>query len=150
MFVQVPLLTECFLTKVTLEWSVARVCPHVRLKIRFLGKLLPTNLAAMCVPLVFRTMNPGMNLEDLHCLEALLTHIALKVLALLVDQVMPLLQVLGWIELAAVLALHQQVLINEVLPPVSLDLGHSGAGVVTAGPVTPGIITLTPHYINPM
>ena len=88
-------------------------------------------------------MNPGMNLENLHCLEALLTHLALEVLALLVDQVMPLLQVLGWIELAAVLALNQQVLINQMLPPVTLDLGHSGAGVVTASPVTPGIITLT-------
>ena len=81
----------------------------------------------MGVPLVFRTVNPGMNLENLHCLEALLTHIALEVLALLVHQVMPLLQILGRIELAAVLALHQQLLIDEVLPPVSLDLGHHGA-----------------------
>ena len=47
MFVQVTLLTECFLTEVTLERSVTGVCPHVRLKIRFLRELLPTNLAVL-------------------------------------------------------------------------------------------------------
>ena len=117
--------------------------PHVRLKIRFLRELLPTNLAAMGVPLVLRTVNPGMDLENLHGLETLLTHLALEVLPLPVDKVVSLIQVFGRIELAAVLALHQQVLIYEVLPPVSLDLGHSGAGVVTPRPVTPDVTVVT-------
>ena len=150
MLVQVPLLTECFLTKITLEWSVTGVCPHVRLKIRFLRELLSTNLAAVCVPLLLRTMNPGMDLENLHCLETLLTHIALEVFPLPVDKVMPLLQVFWRIELAAVLALHQQVLVYEVLSSVSLDLSHSGAEVVTPRPVTPDVtvVTMTSlHYL---
>ena len=150
MLVQVTLLTECFLTKVTLEWSVTGVCPHVRLKIRFLRELLSTNLAAVCVPLLLRTVNTRVYLENLHCLETLLTHIALEVFPLPVDKVMPLLQVFWRIELAAVLALHQQVLVYEVLPPVSLDLGHSGAEVVTPCPVTPDVtlVTMTSlHYL---
>ena len=56
---------------------------------------------------------------------------------------MPLLQVFRRIELAAVLALHQQVLVYEVLPPVSLDLSHGGAGVVTPRPVTPDVTLVT-------
>ena len=115
------------------------MCPHVRLKIRFLRELLPTNLAAVGVPLVLRTMNPGVNLENLHGLETLLTHLALEVLALLVYKIVSLLQVFVRIELVAVLALRQQVLIDEVLPPVPLDLGHGGTRVVTPRPVTPDI-----------
>ena len=82
-----------------------------------------------------------MDLENLHCLETFLTHITLKVLALLVDKVVSLLQIFGRIELAAVLTLDQQVLVYEMLPPMSLHLGHIGARVVTARPVTPNITT---------
>ena len=137
--VQVSLLTECFLTKVTLERSVTGVCSHVRLKIGFLRKLFATNLAAVSVSLFLRTVNSGMDLENLHRLETLLTHIALEILSLLVDKIVSLLQVFRWIEFAAVLALDKQVLVYEMLPPVTLHLGHIEAGVVTARPVTPNV-----------
>lgn len=139
--VQVSLLTECFLTKVTLERSVTGVCSHVRLKIGFLCELLGTNLAAVSVSFFFRTVNSGMDLENLNRLETLLTHIALEILSLLVDKIVSLLQIFGRIKLAAVLALDKQVLVYEVLPPVTLHLGHIEAGVVTSHPVTPNVTT---------
>ena len=146
--VQVSLLTECFLTKVTLEWSVTGVCSHVRLKIGFLRKLFATNLAAVSVSLFLRTVNSGMDLENLHRLETLFTHIALEILSLLVDKIVSLLQVFGRIELAAVLALDKQVLVYEVPPPVTLHIGHIEAGVVTARPVTPNLTISAIKTIN--
>ena len=139
--IQVPFLTKRFLTEVTLEWSVSCMYPHVRFEIGFLCELLATNFTAMSISLVLRTMNPRMNLQNLHSLEALLTHLTLKILSLFVDKIVSLLQIFWWIILAAVFTLDQKVFVYQMLPPVTLHLGHRGARVVTAQPVTPVIKT---------
>ena len=108
---------------------------HVRLQVGFLGELPSTNFTAMSVSFVIRAVDPGVNFQDLHRLKALLTDLTLKVPAVLMDEVVPLLQIFGRIEFVAVLALDQLVLLYQVFPAMSLDLGDSRTGVVTVLPV---------------
>ena len=133
--VKVPLLTEGFRAELTLERSVSRMYSHVRLQVGFLGELPSTNLTAMSVSLIVRPMYPGVNFQDLHRLKALLTDFTLKVPALLMNQVMPLLQVFGGIELVAVFTLDQLVLLYQMFPAMSLDLRDCRTGVVAVVPV---------------
>ena len=119
---------------------------HVRLQVGFLGELPSTNFTAMSVSFVIRAVDPGVNFQDLHRFKALLTDFTLEVPALLMDQVMPLLQVFGGIELVAVFTLDQLVLLYQMFPAMSLDLRDSWTGVVAVVPVavvdhlSPGVL----------
>ena len=141
--VKVPLLTEGFRAELTLERSVSRMNPHVRLQVGFLGELPSTNLTAMSVSLIVRPVYPGVNFQNLHRFKALLTDFTLEVPALLMDQVMPLLQVFGGIELVAVFTLDQLVLLYQMFPAMSLDVSDGRTGVLTVLPVT------LVHHLSP-
>ena len=78
----------------------------MRLQVCFLCKLSPTNLARVSVSLIVRSMDPCVHFQNFKCLKAFLTNFALEVSALLVHQIVPLLQVLGRVEFVAVLAPH--------------------------------------------
>ena len=75
----------------------------MRLQVCFLCKLSPTNLARVSVSLIVRSMNPCMHFQNFKCLETFLTNFALEVSALLVHQIVPLLQILGRVKFVAVL-----------------------------------------------
>ena len=108
----------------------------MRLQVGFLGELPSTDFTAMSISFIVRPVDPGVDFQDLHRLKALLTDLTFKVFAVLMDQVMPLLQIFRRVELVTVFTLDQLVLLYQMFPAMSLDVSDGRGGVLTVLPVT--------------